>query len=61
MTDLPVVLKNKNGGYYTAGKAFSREKWYEIADLYDKLIESHGECSAKRLAEFGNISDVNAM
>ena len=60
MKTAPVILKNKNGGYYTPGKAFGRDKWYELADLYDKLLESYGECSAKRLAQLGNVSKNSA-
>ena len=33
------------------GRSFRREKWYQIDDLYDKMIEAHGSVIVRQLAE----------
>ena len=33
---------NKAGGFYTLGKQFSKEKWLEIAKVFDKYVEENG-------------------
>ena len=38
------------------GRSFGREKWYEIADLYDKMLEAHGSVTVRQLAEVARVS-----
>ena len=32
-------------------RSFGREKWYEIANLYDNVLEAHGSASVRQLAK----------
>ena len=38
------------------GKSFGRKQWYEIADLYDNMLEAHGSVTVRKLAEVARVS-----
>ena len=38
------------------GRSFGREKWYEIANLYDTILEAHGSVTVRQLAEVARFS-----
>ena len=56
MTDNPIMLQNFYSGYYDMGRFFGRDKWYEIDDLYDKMLEAHGSVTVRQLAEVARVS-----
>ena len=55
-----IVKKNSQGGYFEKGKAFSRAKWSEVIDFYQKEVDSAGKCSPRRLSQITGIGRKSA-
>ena len=54
-----IVQRNKNGGFYTHGEAFSKAKWMEIIEIYvDTITDSEDDspCSTSKLSRLARVS-----
>ena len=56
---------NKNGGVYTNGRSFSKEKWLEIITAYYKHRDENGkppsQCQLSRIAKISINSSKRAI
>jgi hypothetical protein len=45
------VCINENGGFFVPGKAYDEANYLRYISVYSQIVEDHGSCSVRKLAE----------